>query len=190
MADDVIRETPSRYPAPVRAGERFNFNKVSWGAIWAGVMVTIGMEALFLSFGIFIGALFGGSAAWTMAWYLVTMAVSFYAGGWTAARLSDVPVREVSVLHGVTTWGLATLATAILGIVVTWAALWVGTTTLVTGAVRPFTWGATAQYGGVIWGGIILSLVTAYFGASSGVPGSRSGLAEPEAPPAPIRRAG
>lgn len=99
----------------VRLNERISFSSVSWGAIWAGAMLTTGMEFLFLSFGIFIGGVFGGSTAWTMAWYLITMAISFFIGAWGAARLSGAVTRENSVLHGLTTWGLATLGTGVIG---------------------------------------------------------------------------
>jgi hypothetical protein len=178
MADHVMRDFPA-------APRQFDLKKVSWGAIWGGVMVTIGMEALFLSFGIFIAAIFGGSTAWSMAWYLVTMAVSFYVGALSAARLSDVADREISVLHGLSTWGLATLATALIGGVVGWALAVNTGATLSSGA-----WGPTEQWGGVIWGGILLSLITAYLGGASGVPRARVATreedlsAEPSWPPA------
>ena len=194
MADDVFRDVPSGYPTGgTRVSDRFNLEKVSWGSIWAGVMVTIGMEALFLSFGIFIDAVFGGSAIWGMAWYLITMAVSFYAGAWSAARLSDVSVREISILHGLTTWGLATLATVVIIGVVLWAGLQLGTTIALSraagGAVFSTTaaWGYTEEYAGLIWGGIMLALMTAYLGGAAGFPGARTSVGQQ--PNAPMRRA-
>lgn len=195
MADDIFRDVPSGYPASAgpRLSERFNLEKVSWGSIWAGVMVTIGMEALFLTFGIFIDAVFGGSAVWGAVWYLITMAVSFYVGAWSAARLSDVAVREISILHGLTTWGLATLSTILLIGIVLWGGLQLGTTIVLsraTGAL-PFTgaaaWGFTEGMAGVIWGGIMLALLTAYLGGATGLPGTRTSAGQQ--PNAPIRRA-
>ncbi len=189
MADNVIQDFPL-HSSPI---ERFHLGEVSWGAIWAGAMVNIGMEALFLSFGIFIGAVFGGSVVWSMAWYLVTMAVSFFIGAQTAARLSDAPNRQVSVLHGLSTWGLATLATTVIGLVVGWAALRMGFA-LAAAAPGPLTvhapvvWGAVEEWGGLIWGGIFLSLGAAYVGGSSGAPRTDMGAREP-IPSAPIRRA-
>lgn len=167
MADDVIRDVPPRYPESFGMGvsDRFNLRKVSWGAIWAGAMVTIGMEALFLTFGIFIGAMMGGSTVWTMAWYLVTMAVSFFAGAVSAARLSDTDVRGVCALHGVTVWGVATLATAILGMAA--SLVWLGR---FGGPFTAAAWGPIEQWGGVIWGGVFLSLLTSYFGGATAHP--------------------
>ena len=164
MADRVMNDFPAQYTAPRQGG----LTKVSWGAIWGGVMVTIGLEALFLSFGIFIGAVFGGSTIWSMAWYLVTMAVSFYGGAWSAARLSDVSVREIGILHGLSTWGLATLATALIGGAVAWAT--VAATGVASGGVAASTlWGPAEQWGGLIWGGVMLSLIAAYYGGARGL---------------------
>lgn len=186
MADDVIRDVP---PAGMRLTDRFNLEKVSWGAIWAGTVVTIGMEALFLSFGIFIGGVFGGSAIWTLAWYLVTMGVSFYTGAWAASRLADVSSRDVCILHGLSTWGLATLATVLIAFVVAWATLRVGTTIVVSGATAATAppapsahtiWGNIEEYGGIIWGGIMLSLITSYFGGATGKPSEQTSAQMPQ----------
>ena len=193
MADEVFREVPAQFTGPTgRLTDRFNLSKVSWGAIWAGAMVTIGMEALFLSFGIFIDAAFDGSTPWAMAWYLVTMAGSFYLGAWTSARLSDVSVRELCALHGLTTWGLATLGTILMIGTALFAGLRLGTTLLVNSAgaapaaARLDLWGPTLEYSGVIWGGVILSLFCAYIGGLAGMP---KRVAAQEAPTAPMRRA-
>jgi hypothetical protein len=139
MAEDVVRDVPVRYPAgtAVRFGEIVN--QVSWGAIWAGVMVTLGMEALFLSFGVFIGSMFTGSGIfpWTTAWYLVTMGFSFFVGAWTAARMSNVTITEHGILHGLSAWGLATLATVVIVGIVLGAVLREGTILLVNNGTAP-----------------------------------------------------
>ncbi len=132
MADDVPRDVPVRYP--VQPGIRLSevIKRVSWGAIWAGVMIALGMEVLFTLFGFFIG--FGmynwqaanpwsGISAWTTVWYLVTAGWSMFFGAWCAARLSGNPVREAGILHGITTWGLAAIATILITGVGTWAVL-------------------------------------------------------------------
>jgi hypothetical protein len=157
MADELTRDFSGQHWS-----ERFNLQKVSWGAIWAGVMVTIGMEALFLSFGIFIAGAFGGSEVWSYAWYLVTMAISFYTGAAAATRLSDVTARDVRILHGLATWGLATLSTVLIGGVVAGVAGYTALTRMnvqYSGGV----WGPVERNAGIIWGGIMLSFVTAYF---------------------------
>jgi hypothetical protein len=172
MADEVnvnvndparqpVNETV-RYPAPPEAvryttpvGGRFSeiFSRVSWGAIWAGVMIALGLELLFTLFGFFIG--FGmynyqapnpwsGIHNWTLAWYLVTAAISMFFGAWSAARLSGIPVREAGVLHGLATWGLATFATVLIVTVGTWSVMREGINVLTTAAITTQATGTTA----------------------------------------------
>jgi hypothetical protein len=185
MADDVIRDVP------MRLSDRFNLEKVSWGAIWGGTMVTIGLELLFLAFGIFIeAALGGGSTIWAIVWYLVTMGVSYYAGAWTAARLSDVSVRQVCVLHGLSTWGLSTLGTVILLGVATTTIMGFGRAAGLITLTQANLWGNTELYLGVVWGGIMLSFITAYLGGASGLPGARVSAQEEATVAPPIRRVG
>jgi hypothetical protein len=145
MAEDLTHDVPSRDPAPAatRFGDRLNLNKLSWGAIWAGVVITIGMEALFLSFGLFIAGVLGGSDAWSIAWYLVTMCLAFYAGSRSAVRLSNVADRDICILHGLSTWGLATLATMLIEGMVWFAAL-LKTPLPIGATVR---WGPAELYG-------------------------------------------
>lgn len=137
------------------------FSKVSWDAIWAGAMVTMGLEALFLSFGLFIGGIFGGSVAWNVVWFLVTMAASFYVGARTTARLSGAPTPDLARLNGLATWGLATLGTLVIGIVVTSVlAFYSGSLAVASGT----NWGSIELWFGAIWGGVMLSMLTAYAG--------------------------
>jgi hypothetical protein len=195
MADDINRDVPSRYSAGVRpqGGDRFfdanTFDRVAWGAIWAGVMVTIGMEALFLAFGVFINAIFGGSFIWVAAWYLVTMAISFYAGAASTSRLAHVSTQESGALHGLTTWGLATLSDVVIfglaAAVIGWAALTRSTAPL----SQVNVWGgATIEYAGIFWGGIMLSLMTAYLGGRTAHPAIGETAGQENAPSAPMRR--
>jgi hypothetical protein len=187
MADDDVRQMPVRNPSVTgtRLGDRFNFSKVSWGAIWAGVMVTLGMEALFIAFGLFIDGLVGGSNPWSIVWYLVTMCISFYVGGRSAAQLSDIADRDICILHGLATWGLATVATLLIEGVVWFAAL-LKTPLPVAATIG---WGLTALYGGTIWGGALLGLCASYFGGVGGIPRlAVQGSPSAEAPQEPLRR--
>jgi hypothetical protein len=132
MAEEVFTTSDVvRYPT---SGARFGevFHGISWGAVWAGVMIALGLELLLTLFGLFIG--FGmynyraanhwaGISPWTTAWYLFTVACSMFFGAWCAARLSGIPVREAGVLHGITTWSLATIAGIAIVTLGTWAVL-------------------------------------------------------------------
>jgi hypothetical protein len=132
MAEEVINPNDSvRYPTTgVRLSDAAN--RISWGAVWAGVMIALGLELLLTLFGLFIG--FGmynyqtvnpwaGVSPWSTAWYLFTAAVSMFFGAWCAARLSGSSAREAGVLHGLTTWGLATVATVGIVTIGTWSVL-------------------------------------------------------------------
>lgn len=89
------------------------FKRISWGAIFSGVLVALGLEILFLLFGLFIGFRLsgGGLKFWSWIWYFVTSFFSLYVGGWVASRLAGNPNRANGMLHGFVTWGLTTVAT-------------------------------------------------------------------------------
>jgi len=123
-------------------------SRVSWGAVWAGFMIALGMEALLSLFGLFVG--FGifnwraanpgtGIAAWSTIWYFVTIGWSMFFGAWCAARLSGNPVREAGILHGITTWGLVTVVSMAVLALGAWSALRTSVDVLSTAAL------ATAQ---------------------------------------------
>ncbi len=138
MPDDVIREDSGNLhpegfqPAglPPAGQVTRTMRRISWSAVWAGVFVALGMEILFTLFGLFIGFRmynwraanpWGGGAAWSMVWFLITTAWSMFFGAWCAARLSGNPLPGDAIMHGITTWGLATTASAMFGALVSWA---------------------------------------------------------------------
>jgi hypothetical protein len=196
MAENV---TVTREPTVHRVRITELINRVSWGAIWAGVMIALGMEVLFAFFGTFIGFgmynyqsanPWGGISAWTTIWYLVTAGWSMFFGAWCAARLSGNPTREAGILHGVSTWGLAALATMLIVAVGAWAILreGIGVLTTATIAGLPAVTPAAQQAGAVanqvrgggpmaqatasilsgislrVWGGVLLGLITSILG--------------------------
>jgi MFS family permease len=97
-------------------GEMRSEKRISWPAVFGGAMVALGTMILFLLFGLAIAFMIGrpgGVGAWSVIWYLVTAIVSLYLGGWVASRLSGYSDRDAAQLHGLVTWGLTTLATAL-----------------------------------------------------------------------------
>ncbi len=95
-------------------------NRVSWGAIFAGVVVALITQVLLtmLGAGIGIATLDPGTgenpAASTFSiaagiWYMLSGIISAFAGGYIAARLSGKTVPTTGALHGLTTWALTTL---------------------------------------------------------------------------------
>lgn len=118
-----VERPVTAYQEPELAGYPA-LRRVSWGAIFAGTVVALVVTLLLSLLGIAIGAstvdplservptqgLGVGSAIW---WIASTM-IGVFAGGWVAARLAGSPRRNDSILHGIVTWGLATIVTFLL----------------------------------------------------------------------------
>lgn len=95
--------------------------RVSWGAIFAGVVVALSVQLLLSILGMAIG--FGvvdpaqdvdplaGIGVGAGIWLLVSTLIALFLGGWTAGRLAGIPLRTSALLHGVVVWGLGTLLT-------------------------------------------------------------------------------
>lgn len=142
MAEEVVRNEPVAYG--VVPGLRDVIRRISWGAVWSGLMVALGMEVLFTLFGFFIGFRmyhwqaanpWAGISAWTTIWYLVTAGWSMFFGAWCAAHLSGNPIAGDRILHGITTWGFATAVTIAIVGVASWAVLREGIDVLSTAAI-------------------------------------------------------
>jgi hypothetical protein len=95
-------------------------NKVSWGAIFAGVVVALVTQVLLtmLGAGIGIATLDPGTgdnpAASTFSiaagiWYTLSGIVAAFVGGYVAARMSGKTLPTTGAFHGLTTWALTTL---------------------------------------------------------------------------------
>ena len=95
-------------------------NRVSWGAVLAGVVVALVVQLLLnmLGVGIGVATLDPGTgdnpAVSTFSivagiWYLVAGIIAAYAGGYIAGRLSGSSFGSTAALHGLTSWAVATL---------------------------------------------------------------------------------
>lgn len=94
---------------------------LSWGAIFAGVFVTIATMASLSLLGAGIGlasapaadtaeGLAKGLGIGGAVWLFVSAIISFYAGGWITGRMTRTGLVSESVVHSVTTWAVATAA--------------------------------------------------------------------------------
>jgi hypothetical protein len=109
-------------------------NKVSWGAIFAGVVVGLVVQVLLTMLGVGIGVatLDPGTgdnpevstfSIVSGIWYVLSGIIAAYTGGYIAARMSGKTVATSGALHGLTTWAFTTLlvlyllSTAVGGIV-------------------------------------------------------------------------
>jgi hypothetical protein len=95
-------------------------NKVSWGAIFAGVVVALVTQVLLTMLGVGIGVatLDPGTgdapeaSTFSIAagiWYAVSGLIAAFFGGYVAARLSGRTSPTTGALHGLTTWAFTTL---------------------------------------------------------------------------------
>jgi hypothetical protein len=96
------------------------FNKVSWGAIFAGVAVALVTQLLLNLLGAGIGAAVIDPASYdnpsattlsvsTAVWFVVSGIIASFVGGYVASRLSGRPVKSTGALHGLTSWAVTTL---------------------------------------------------------------------------------
>lgn len=106
--------------SPMTEANTILMNKVSWGAIFAGVVVALVTQILLTMLGVGIGiaTLDPGTADNPAAsslsigagiWYVVTGILASFVGGYIAARLSGKTTPTTGALHGLTTWAFTTL---------------------------------------------------------------------------------
>lgn len=133
-ASAVAEDAAHTHPSVSEDAHTIMINKVSWGAIFAGVVVALVVQVLLTMLGVGIGfaTLDPGTndnpAASTFSigagiWYVVAGIIAAFAGGYIAARMSGKTVATTGALHGLTTWAFTTLlvlyllSTAVGGIV-------------------------------------------------------------------------
>ncbi|HEV7380694.1 MAG TPA: YrzE family protein [Dyadobacter sp.] len=114
-------EQSTLYQQPGFQNGVINLKRISWSAVFAGVLVAIVLQMLLslLGFGIGLGSLdvveeknpAAGLGAGSAIWYIITSLLSLFAGSWVAGRLASAPRLFDGVLHGVLTWCLVTLLT-------------------------------------------------------------------------------
>lgn len=92
--------------------------RISWGAIFAGVVMALVSQLAFSLLGLGIGASAfnpydenpaGGLGFGAAIWTLISVLISLFTGGYVAGRLAGMPREQDSGLHGLVTFGLASL---------------------------------------------------------------------------------
>lgn len=93
--------------------------RVSWGAVFAGVVIAfVTMLALnLLGLAIGLGTIdpveeqnpFAGLATGAAVWWAFSMLAALFVGGWVAGRLAGIPRRFEAGLHGAVTWAVVTI---------------------------------------------------------------------------------
>lgn len=109
--------------SPVTPGEdarSIMLNKISWGAVLAGVVVALVVQLLLNLLGLGIGAASltaaGGDnpSAQTFSigaglWWTLSGVIASLAGAYAAGRLSGKPKENTAAWHGLTSWAFTTL---------------------------------------------------------------------------------
>jgi hypothetical protein len=106
-------------PAMPRA-PAFLYRRISWGAIFAGLLVTMVIQLTLTMLGVSIGAATvhpmqernpaEGLGIGSAVWLLLSGLISMFVGACIAGRLSGGPRRADGLLHGLVTWSAATVA--------------------------------------------------------------------------------
>lgn len=121
MNNDLQNERDYRAPAvAARTGAGLGvFRRISWGAVFAGLVVALVVQLALslLGLGIGIGTIdpmteqnpMSGLGTGALIWWIVSMLISLFIGGWVAGRLAGMPTTSDSILHGIVTWSLFTL---------------------------------------------------------------------------------
>lgn len=118
FAEEIVEERVAT-DVPLRA-------RVSWGALFAGMVFILAISWLMYVLGSAVGVTVLAATeteeategvAWGVAiWILITAVVAFFLGGLFTARIASIRDRTIAMLHGVTVWALSTLVAAVLGI--------------------------------------------------------------------------
>ncbi|MEZ0487090.1 YrzE family protein [Fibrella aquatica] len=119
--------------------------RISWSAVFAGVLVAIVSQMLLTLLGLGIGLSTvdatteanptAGLGTGSAIWYIISSLLSLFLGGWIAGRLASAPRLFDGIIHGVLTWCVATLLT-IYFLTTTVGSLIGGASRLVGGLVR------------------------------------------------------
>ena len=96
--------------------------RISWAAIFGGVILVVVVQLLLSTLGAGIGlgtvnvnagttpdaGNFGIGAG---IWWVISSCIALFCGGYVAAWLAGIEIRFDGVLHGIIAWGIATLLT-------------------------------------------------------------------------------
>lgn len=111
MADNVLNTDVSKASTPW-------YKRVSWGAIFAGSVVAIGIQITLSVLGLAIGLASinpfqdpnpGAIATGSIIWLVISGIIALFCGGWVTGRLSGDAVRLDRALNGLVVWGLTAI---------------------------------------------------------------------------------
>lgn len=103
-------------------GGSHTHRRISWPAIFGGVILVVAVQLLLslLGAGIGLGTVHANAGSTPDAsslgigagvWWVVSSCIALLVGGYVAAWLAGIELRFDGMLHGLVTWGIATLLT-------------------------------------------------------------------------------
>jgi hypothetical protein len=104
------------------SGGSHTHRRVSWAAIFGGVILVVAIQLLLslLGAGVGLGTVDTNAGSTPAAsslgigagiWWVVSSCIALLVGGYVAAWLAGIETRFDGVLHGLVTWGIASLLT-------------------------------------------------------------------------------
>ena len=127
MSTTAYQEPPLRGSAletttTMMGGRSHIHRRISWGAIVGGVILVVAVQLLLSLLGAGVGLDQVNTNAGTTpnasslgigagAWWIISSIIALAFGGYAAAWLAGIELRWDGVLHGLITWGIATLLT-------------------------------------------------------------------------------
>ncbi|TWT85771.1 hypothetical protein Pla123a_05780 [Posidoniimonas polymericola] len=120
MEEHVVHDGPHSHTHTTIQEPHALWPRLSWGAIFAGLVVTLSLCWLLHMFGLALGVsisdaydsatMEGGLDDAAAAWTIVSWLIAFFIGSMVAARLAGSIDDFAGMLHGLTLWGVGTLA--------------------------------------------------------------------------------
>src|SRR5262249_14835881 len=114
-----IRDAPPTSPTiPTEDLRTIMLSRISWGAVFAGVVVALATQLLLNLLGMGVGAATlspvegDNPSAMSLSvgagiWFALSSILAALAGGYAAGKLAGVPNEATGSWHGLTTWALA-----------------------------------------------------------------------------------
>jgi hypothetical protein len=161
---------------------RFEGMKVSWGGVWAGVLVVLGTLLLLTTLGLAIGmsavtattaegqVITNGIGTGAAIWSAVSLLIALYLGGMTATRTSLIWDRGTALLQGALVWVMSFVIVLYLNAIGV-GLIFGGGAGIVTRAARQLSTQPTAS-AWIAFFGVALSLLCALAGAAMGRQGA------------------
>jgi len=160
--------------------EIIQMNRISWPAIFAGVIVGLAAQALLNLLGLGLGLIAfspdpnvaGKVGIGAITWLLLSGVIAMGIGGWLVGRMAQTRDLNEAALHAIIMWSLAALVTFVLA--TTTVGVITGAAINMVGRSMVITEGASSALGGFALVSFFMMLV----GAVAAVVSARKGATQ------------